>query len=222
MDTYSLVKHHGAIHWFFRFITSAGPDLPTNSLHQSNADDQSCCIIGLIPSGYCYTSSVSVSNQMVVPNQCTIRFVVWICQSAADCYESKAFTVFEQSYVHSTGWTGPKRVCRQSVLETKAVHSPNSQWKTRRPTPCPKPLLKQSVNRSVIQYQLSSPSTRCQSLVLCWWVVRRCCSGGVLASSQAYCSEAPGKNPAQQRWAGISPTPTKHLPLERDNRGCFQ
>lgn len=69
---------------------------------------------------------------------------------------------------------------------------------TNQPTPSPERVKKRSVNRSVIHYQLISPSTRYQSLVLCWWGVRRCCSGGVLASFQVYCSETPGKNTAPQ------------------------
>lgn len=53
---------------------------------------------------------------------------------------------------------------------------------------------KVTVKQSIIRHWLSVPPTRCQSLVLCWWAERRCCSGEDLASSQEYCSETPRKN----------------------------
>lgn len=107
--------------------------------------------------------------------------------------ESKPYAVFKMSFVHSARWSGPKSVFPENQSDTKSVHSPKTQWK---PVDQPVYLMskaseKQSVKWSVIQHQLSSPFTRCQSLVLCWWGVRRCCSGGALASSQVYCSEAP-------------------------------
>lgn len=94
-------------------------------------------------------------------------------------------------------WWNP--VCKQSITSLSWCQT-CTHYK--------KPNENQSTNESrvadkavcdlLLQYQLNSPSTRCQSLVLCWWVAQRCCSGGVPAFSPAYCSETPGKQSIQE------------------------
>lgn len=106
--------------------------------------------------------------------------------------------VSAHSSVQSAG--SPQVNC--SLMKNKTVHHPKSQWKnpsTNRSLPFPKPAVN-TVCELVCNPVKVEQSTRCQSLVLCWWAVQRCCSGGVLASSRGYCSESPGKNKSQ-RWS---------------------
>lgn len=162
--------------------------------HVQTVHHQSCCVIALLSNGRGCTPYISVCRSLypVGRSKTSVPSVLWsesVCLQNQGLY-SPLFTAWDEVAQNQSAGS-PQTL----PPENQGCTQSKNPVKTSRPTSLPhaQSQCQKSLNRSVIQYQLSSPSTRCQSLVLCWWAVRRCCSGGVLASSQAYCSGAPGK-----------------------------